>query len=194
MVFGHRRAPPQHRPHTGHQLAQAEGLGHVVAGAELEAEDHVDLGIARRHHDDGHRLEGPHLLAELDPRLVGQHDVQQDDVGVDPVKEAQGLMAVTGDLDGKALPGQARGQGLAVGLLIVDHQHHGPVVAGRTVGRLSTTRHRYDGHGSRKSGRVGRVRSYGAVGAERGRRRRRTGGRIHRRRLGAQGGKDLREP
>ena len=113
---------------------------------------------------------------------------------MDPVKEAQGLMTVTGDLDGKALPGQARGQGLAVGLLIVDHQHHGPVVAGRPVGRLSTTRHRYDGHGSRTSaasgasGRVVRRMERRGAGGDEG-----LGG-IHRRRLGAQGGKDLREP
>ena len=131
VVLGHGDAPPQDRAHAGHELAEAEGLGHVVAGAELEAEDDVDLGVAGRHHDDRHRLEGAHLLADLDAGLVGQHDVEQDEVGVDPVEEAQRLVAVAGGLDGEALAGQARGQGLSIGLLVVDDQDQGPVVPGR---------------------------------------------------------------
>ena len=39
------------------------------------------------------------------------------------------------DLDREPLAGQARGQGLAVGLLVVDHQHQGPVVAAVAVRR-----------------------------------------------------------
>ena len=96
VVLGHGHAAPQHGPHAGDQLAQAERLGHVVAGAELEAEHDVDLGVACRHHDDRHRLEAPHLLADLDPRLVGQHHVEEDEIGVHPVEQAQRLVAVPG--------------------------------------------------------------------------------------------------
>ena len=41
------------------------------------------------------------------------------------------------DLDGEALAGQARGQGLSIGLLVVDDQDQGPVVPGgrRGAGR-----------------------------------------------------------
>ena len=106
VVFGHGDAPPQDGPHACHQLAQAERLGDVVAGAELEAEDDVDLGVPGGDHDDRHRLQGAHLLAELDARLVGQHDVEQDQVGVDPMKETQRLVPVAGAFDGEALPGQ----------------------------------------------------------------------------------------
>ena len=95
-MFGHGHAAPQDRAHAGDQLAQAERLGHVVAGAELEPEDDVDLGVAGGDHDDRHGLEAAHLLADLDARLVGQHHVEQHEVGVDPVEQAQRLVAVAG--------------------------------------------------------------------------------------------------
>ena len=76
----------------------------------------------------GTGLRRAHLLADLDARLVGQHHVEQDEVGVDPVEEAQRLVPVAGALDGEALAGQPRGQGLAVALLVVDHQDQGAVV------------------------------------------------------------------
>ena len=37
------RRPAQHRPHPGHQLPQPVGLGDVVVGADLQADDGVDL-------------------------------------------------------------------------------------------------------------------------------------------------------
>ena len=40
-----RHRPAQHRPHPGDQLARAERLGHVVVGAELQAEHPVDLVV-----------------------------------------------------------------------------------------------------------------------------------------------------
>ncbi len=131
VVFGHGDPAPQHGPHAGHELAEPEGLGHVVAGAELEPEDDVDLGVARRDHDDRHGLEAAHLLADLDAGLVGEHHVEQDEVGVDAVEEAQCLVPVAGRLDGEALAGQARRQRLAIGLLVVDHEHEWSVVPGR---------------------------------------------------------------
>ena len=48
---------------------------------------------------------------------------------MDAVEEAQRLVAVAGRLDGEALLGQPRGERLAIRLLVVDHQHEGPVVA-----------------------------------------------------------------
>ena len=131
VVLGDGHAPAQHGAHAGDQLPQPERLGHVVAGAELQPEHDVDLGVACRHHDDGHRLEAPHLLADLDAGLVGQHDVEQHEIGVHPVEQAQRLVPVPGRLDREALPGQARGQGLAVGLLVVDDEDEGSVVPAR---------------------------------------------------------------
>jgi hypothetical protein len=47
---------------------------------------------------------------------------------VDPVEEAERLVAVAGRLDGEALPGQTRREGLSIRLLVVDDQDEGPVV------------------------------------------------------------------
>ena len=79
----------------------------------------------------GHRLEAPHLLADFDPRLVGEHDIEQDEVRVHSMEQPEGFVAVAGRLDREALAGQPRGQRLAIGLLVVDHQDQGPVVPGR---------------------------------------------------------------
>ena len=43
--------PPQHRLHPQHQLARAEGLGHVVVGTALEPDHPVGLGAERGQHD-----------------------------------------------------------------------------------------------------------------------------------------------
>ena len=140
MVLSHGDPAAQDGPHAGDELTQPKGLGHVVAGPQLEPEHDVDLGVARRHHDDGYWLEAPHLLADLDAGLVGQHDVEEHQIGVHPVEQPQGLVAVPGGLDGEALAGQPRGQGLTVGLLVVDHEHERAVVPGRADQRGPATR------------------------------------------------------
>ena len=45
--------PPQNGAHATHQLLSAEGLDHVVVGAQLETGDAVDLGLPGRQHDHG---------------------------------------------------------------------------------------------------------------------------------------------
>ena len=69
------------RPQAGGQLAGVEGLGDVVVGADLEADDDVDLGRAPGQHQ--HRAGDPvpaHLPTDLDAADVGQHPVEQDHV------------------------------------------------------------------------------------------------------------------
>ena len=131
VVLGDGNPASQHGPHAGDELAQAERLGHVVAGAQFEPEHNVDLGVACGDHDDGHGLQAAHLLADLDTGLVRQHHVEQDEIGVDAVEETQRLMPVAGRLDGEALSGQARSQCLTVGLLVVDHEDQWSIVPGR---------------------------------------------------------------
>ena len=60
------RDPAQRGAHTGDQLAQPERLGHVVVGADLEADHRVDLGVARGHHDDRHPRARAQLAAHVD--------------------------------------------------------------------------------------------------------------------------------
>lgn len=74
-------APTGDGTNSGHQLAEAEGLDHVVVGAQLEAHHAVDLVAPRRQEDDGHVGQGPHPPAHLVAVDVGQADVEQHDVG-----------------------------------------------------------------------------------------------------------------
>ena len=73
--------PPRDGPDAGGQLAHAERLGDVVVGAELEAQDAVELVAARRQHDDGDLRAGLHLAEDVAAVDVGQAEVEQHDVG-----------------------------------------------------------------------------------------------------------------
>ena len=70
----------EQRADPGGQLAQAERLGDVVVGAELEADDLVELGILGRQHHDRHARLGPDDPADLDPGQLGEHQVEEDEV------------------------------------------------------------------------------------------------------------------
>ena len=95
---GRRRgAAAQHRTHAGHQLAQPVGLGDVVVGADLEADDGVDLGALGRDHDDGHVRPRPQLAAHVDARHLREHHVEQHEVGLHVVEHLERLGAVAGD-------------------------------------------------------------------------------------------------
>ena len=73
--------PPQHRVDARDQLARVEGLGQVVVGAHLEADDAVDLLALGREHDDGHVLPGAaQPPANAEAVLAGQHEVEHDQV------------------------------------------------------------------------------------------------------------------
>jgi hypothetical protein len=83
IAGGRRRpplAPPDDRPDPGGQLPEAERLRHVVVGAELEADDLVELAVLGRQHDDRRIRLGPDRPADLDARQLGQHQVEQDKV------------------------------------------------------------------------------------------------------------------
>ena len=73
---------PQLSPHPSHQLAHREGLGHVVVGSELEPGDLVRLGVLGGEHDDRDVRRGPDLAAHIEPGHPGEHQVEQDQVGL----------------------------------------------------------------------------------------------------------------
>ena len=111
------------------ELAQRERLGHVVVGAELEADDLVDLGVLRGEHDDRHRGLGAEDPADLDARELGEHEVEQDEVGsLGP--EGLERRATVGGGDGPiALHLEGFDEGLPEGRLVVndeDRARHSP--------------------------------------------------------------------
>src|SRR5450432_980406 len=83
-ALGGRAAPPQDRLQAQRELAHAVGLDDVVVGAELEADDPVDLLALGRQHDDGdlaRRRIALERAADVRPRHVRQHEVQQHQIG-----------------------------------------------------------------------------------------------------------------
>ena len=64
------------------ELAHRERLGHVVVGADAEADEHVGLVVAGGEHEDRDRALGLDAAADLEAVDAGQHDVEHDDVGV----------------------------------------------------------------------------------------------------------------
>src|SRR6185312_4042978 len=141
-----------------HQLAHAEGLDHVVVGAQLEPHHAVDLlALRRQHHHRG--LARSRVAADpstdLRARDVRQHEVQQDDVWRELVHRLQPVGAGLLGLHGEAGCRQVVRQQLAkVGLVLDDQDaavgvgfasharsrlgesRDGPVTEAKTVGKL----------------------------------------------------------
>ena len=67
----------QRRPHPGHKLPGAEGLAHIIVGADSEAVDDAFLVNLRGDHDDGDLRDLPDLFAESFARKIREHEVQQ---------------------------------------------------------------------------------------------------------------------
>ena len=76
-----RRAAAQHGVDAGQQLARVEGLGQVVVGADLEADDAVDVLALGGEHDDRRAVVGgAQAPADRQAVLAGQHQVEHDQV------------------------------------------------------------------------------------------------------------------
>ena len=79
-----RASAAQDRSHARRQLAQAERLGHVIVGAEIEAGDAVRFARPRRQHDDRHRRGfGPAAQqpADLGTAEHRQVEIENDEIG-----------------------------------------------------------------------------------------------------------------
>ena len=74
-----RRRSPKGGLDPRHQLREAEGLGHVIVRAELQAADLVGLRAARRDHQDRHAAELPDSLDDLPAVETGERDVEDDE-------------------------------------------------------------------------------------------------------------------
>ena len=74
--------PAQQRVDAGDELARAERLRHVVVGADAEPDEQVVLGVAGGEHEDRHRPVGLDALAHLEAVEAGEHEVEDDEVGL----------------------------------------------------------------------------------------------------------------
>ena len=81
-----------------HQFADTERLDDVIVRAEFEADDAVNLLAARRNHDDRHVAGLAEFAAHVEAVHFGDHQVEQDQVGLEFPREAQGRAPIRGDL------------------------------------------------------------------------------------------------
>ena len=65
----------------GHELARRERLREVVVGADRQADDPVDLLIARGEEEDVRIREGPDPAKNLESVEAREHHVKHDDIG-----------------------------------------------------------------------------------------------------------------
>ncbi len=84
----------QYRLDPGHQLLGIKGLDNVVVGAQLQAQYLVkDLALGGEH-DDGRGGFGPDLPADLIAVDARKHQIQQNQIRLEAVKDRQGFLPV----------------------------------------------------------------------------------------------------
>ena len=115
----------EHRLDAGHQLAGVEGLGHIVIGAQLQADDLVHVVGAGGEDDDGDVARLAQLAADLEAVHLRHHDVEDDQVGLVGLDLLQRLTAVIGGLDLESFLGEVEAGELDDIPLVVDDQDFG---------------------------------------------------------------------
>ena len=117
-------------PHSREQLSRGKGLGDVVVGAGVQPAHLVRVAVERGEHDDGHLVA---CLAQgarhLDARHLGQHHVEQDEVGLCLARACEAVGAVGGAGDGISFPREGKLRGDAYGLVVFDQENVGHLLA-----------------------------------------------------------------
>jgi hypothetical protein len=86
--------PLQDHLDAGHQFARAEGLGHIVVAADLQAQDAVHLRIVRGQEQDRHVGRLADLPAHAEAVQFGEAHVEDNEIGVAFAEGADGRLAV----------------------------------------------------------------------------------------------------
>ncbi len=108
---------------AGFEDLAAGGLDDVVVGAGLQAEDDVDVVAARGEHDDRDLLGGADAAADLEAAHVGQHQVEQHQVGAEALQGRQPGPAVGRGLHLVAATAQGEGDTFPYGPVVLDQKH-----------------------------------------------------------------------
>src|SRR6266852_4247655 len=77
------------RLHASHQLFKSEGLTDIIIRAKLQARDAVADGCFGADADQRGIGFGAECLKQLGPVVVGQHEVEEDDIGIPLTYELQ---------------------------------------------------------------------------------------------------------
>jgi len=129
---------PQHGPYARHELAEAKGLDDVVIRPEFQAHDTIQFLTPSSEHEDRHGRVTTQRAAEREAVHLGEHDVQENEVGLRTLRQLQTLGTREGMEGLKTLLVQAKEQGLGNALVILDEQH---------FDACSRHRHRHLSHG-----------------------------------------------
>lgn len=109
--------------HARRQLPHRERLGHVVVGADPEPDQHVGLVVARGEHQHRHRAGGLHTAADLQSVEAGQHDVEDQQIGLPGLGGVDGRRPVARGLHEKSLGAQTGRDGVDDRRIVLDHEH-----------------------------------------------------------------------
>lgn len=113
----------QDRTDPGHQLARAVRLGHVVVGAEFEAEQYAVLGGASGQHQDGDVVVSAQCPAHLEAVDHRKHQIEDDEVGAVSPRFREGGSAVVNDGGRVSLPQQRATYQFRLLLVVLGDQH-----------------------------------------------------------------------
>ena len=114
--------PPQLGLHPGRQLQRVEGLCDVVVRPQGQTGDLVHILYPGGEHDDGKQVVLPDPLAQGKAVHVGEHDVQDSQIGRILLHMGQSRGRRPEFMDGKALIGQVDLHQVGNGPLVVHHQ------------------------------------------------------------------------
>lgn len=110
--------------HACRQLAEREGLGQIVVGADLQALDTVaDVAGRREHQHAGGHAELDDLAADIVAVHEREVPVEDDHVVVVDADALQGGRTVVHDVDGHGLPAQSGGHRIGEQLLVLDDEY-----------------------------------------------------------------------
>jgi len=113
---------PQDGFNSGDENGGAEGLGDVVIGADTKAYDDIGFLVLGGEQDDwdvGGCRGVFEFAGELDAGSIGQHDVEQDEVGLVGADTCHGLCGVFGGSDDVAFRAEVHSEQLEQVSLIV---------------------------------------------------------------------------
>ena len=113
----------QHGAHPAYQLLRAERLGDVIVGAQLQAEDAVDLLAACGQHDDRRVRGGAQPAGDLQPVDFGQHEVKHHQVEALARQQVQRCLTILRGRHLKAGSLQIEADDLSDAGLVIDHQN-----------------------------------------------------------------------
>ena len=107
---------------AGDELAHGERLGHVVVGADAEADDFVRFVVAGGEDEHRHRAFGDDAFGGLQAVHHRQHDVHDDQVRTQLASRRDGVSTIPGDAGAPSFGGEALRDGSGERRFVLDDE------------------------------------------------------------------------